>query len=129
MSGLRRHAARVLLAWMGVGAIFAAGAGHSEASPTPLPPCHAAAPADAGTPSRAPAPGTGLPCQWILPLFCCQQPAAADAANTGPVPPAALWIRSQDAVLQPSAPLLRAAATALRVPYDPLPERSVVLQI
>lgn len=128
MPRMRRRAATWMLAWMALGLLASAGMGHT-ARPA-LPPCHEAAPPPSGAPARdAAPPGREMPCQWALPLLCCQQPLAADAASPGLVTLVALWVHAIDPVFAPLPSALRAAPVSLQSSAAPPLERSVVLQV
>jgi len=70
-----------------------------------------------------------MPCQWALPLLCCQQPAAADASSPGLMKLAALWVHAIDPLFAPLPSALRATPIALETSAAPPLERSVVLQV
>jgi len=133
-----------MLAWMTLGLLASAGMGHTDPQAQPqtnpqaqpqtdrlaLAACHGAAPAQSGEPARDATPsGPELPCQWALPLLCCQQPAAADASSPGLVKLAALWLHVIDPLFAPLPPALRVAPVALEASTTPPLERSVVLQV
>ena len=129
MLRLRRSAATLLLAWIVLGTVTAIGPVSGEEAPGPAAPhCdHGAAPAPVDQAPRA--PSAPAPCQWPLPLLCCQQVAAADAGGDAVIPPPMLWMSWGSALLlapeEPPAPV-PAALPALAAPSL---QRSVVLQV
>jgi hypothetical protein len=70
-----------------------------------------------------------MPCQWALPLLCCQQLAATDASSPGLLKLAALWIHAIDPLFAPLPSALLACPVALPASTAPPLERSVVLQV
>ena len=131
MSRLRGCAAIVVLAWLFVGIaaqarpLLARDAGGDAAHASA--PCHPASHPEAPAGER-PA-SDPAPCQWPMPLLCCQDVAAVGAGSAVPTPPPALWLGSESPLLAaPSGPAVRSAAEA--IPFLPSPLRSsVVLQL
>lgn len=128
MPRLRRSAATFLLAWLFLGAVTAFGpADRSDdaAGPTAAHCDHGTAPAGE-TPRGPSAPS---PCQWPLPLLCCQQVAAADAGVRALAPPPMLWMAMDSPLLPERAPVHALVPAALPLRASPALQRSVVLQV
>lgn len=131
MSRLRGWTAIVVLAWLFVGIAAQArpllardpGAEAARASA----PCHPASRSEAPAGER-PA-SDPVPCQWPMPLLCCQDVAAVGAGGAVPTPPPALWLVMGSPLLAaPSGPPIRSAAAAPAF-SPPTLRSSVVLQL
>lgn len=132
MSRVRRRAAVSLLVWLALSLLASPGVGHAalQTDAAPATHCHEAPPAPVGEPARnAAPPRPAIPCQWALPLLCCEQPAAADAGGGGIVEPPALWLRPLPPAAPAPWPASRIAAGFLVLSLPPSLERSVVLQV
>ncbi len=80
-------------------------------------------------PNDAAAPDDAEPCQWAIPLLCCQQVATTDSGNTGPVAHAGLLIRSLAPSHLARVHVAHPRPVALPSPRSTAHERSAILQL
>ena len=128
----RRHrCAALLLSWMALGLLLSAGTGHTSPAPevSAAPPDMAASHCGGSAPPAGEPEQDGAPCQWALPLLCCQQVAAVDVSAADVTPPPMVWLLPLEPVL--AAPDFTALSVPAGLPAPPFPalQRSVVLQV
>lgn len=128
MPRIRRHAAILVLAWMVLGPLASAVPGHLVERAGVA--TQAGGTSHCGERARDPLPKPpASPCQWPLPLLCCQDRAAADVASPGLVMLGAVGLQRlvPSVVLAPSA--LGGTRASFWTPASRCLERSVVLQV
>jgi hypothetical protein len=128
MPTCRDRAAIALLAWMALALLVSAAVGkaHHANGDLAMSHCHGGPVRSEGRDAPA---GRGTPCQWAVPLLCCQDPGASGAVSLDVSEPAALSLRALLPPLPAAAAWMGSPKAALTRAL-PLPrERTGILQV